>query len=199
MKQIHFRLRYNAKVLSPQNDHGNPIGMIGRLTAPEVNMAVFFRAITYAVLFIGLVLVYLPASILSWSGLDRPAAMEVQQFLGLGIGTTGALLVLWCILTFVTVGRGTPAPFDPPRRLVIRGPYGFVRNPMYIGAGLALAGAALFYESLPLLGYTGLFFLVSHLFVLLYEEPTLQRTYGGEYTAYCRRVKRWRPSLTTSK
>jgi len=109
------------------------------------------------------------------------------------IGALGSLVALWCIFTFATIGQGTPAPFDPPQRLVIRGPYRFVRNPMYIGAGLALAGAALFYRSLPILGYTVFFFLVVHLFVVGYEEPTLRRTFGQEYAAYCERVGRWWP------
>jgi protein-S-isoprenylcysteine O-methyltransferase Ste14 len=66
---------------------------------------------------------------------------------------------------------------------------------MYIGAGLALAGAALFYEWWPLLGYAGLFFLATHLFVVRYEEPTLRRTFGQEYEAYCRQVRRWWPTV----
>jgi protein-S-isoprenylcysteine O-methyltransferase Ste14 len=97
------------------------------------------------------------------------------------------------VFTFVFIGKGTPAPFDPPRKLVIRGPYRFVRNPMYIGAGMTLAGAALYYESLSVFIYTCLFFLATHLFVVLYEEPTLRRTFGDEYEAYCDRVKRWWP------
>ncbi len=68
---------------------------------------------------------------------------------------------------------------------------------MYLGAGLALGAAALFYQSTALLGYTGLFLAVAHLFVLLYEEPALQRTFGAEYDAYCRRVARWWPRLPT--
>lgn len=151
------------------------------------------RAVTYATLFIGLVLVYAPARLLSWSGVVRPAAMEVPQVAGMVIGAAGAAVALWCIFTFALLGSGTPAPFDPPRRLVIQGPYRFVRNPMYIGAGLALAGAALFYGSLPLLGYAGLFLLTTHLFVVLYEEPALRRTFGQEYEAYCRQVRRWWP------
>ena len=90
------------------------------------------------------------------------------------LGAAGAALALACIVTFVFVGKGTPAPFDPPRRLVMRGPYRLVRNPMYIGATLALAGAALFYRSLSLLSYAAVFLLVTHGFVVLYEEPTLQ-------------------------
>ncbi len=158
-------------------------------------MFVFARAVTYAALFIGFVLIYLPGRLLSWTGIVRPAFMEVQQIAGMVIGAVGAAVALWCIFTFATIGRGTPAPFDPPRRLVIRGPYRFVRNPMYIGAGLALASAALFYESWPLLGYAGLFFLATHVFVVGYEEPTLRRTFGQEYEAYCRQVRRWWPRV----
>jgi len=66
---------------------------------------------------------------------------------------------------------------------------------MYTGAGLALAGAALFYESVFLLLYVGIFLLAAHLFVVLYEEPTLRRTFGGDYEAYCHRVRRWRPGM----
>jgi protein-S-isoprenylcysteine O-methyltransferase Ste14 len=165
------------------------------LAEPMIDKFVLIRALTYAALFIGLVLIYLPASLLSWSGIARPASIEAQQIAGMAIGAAGAAEALWCVLTFAFIGRGTPAPFDPPRRLVTQGPYRFVRNPMYIGAGLALAGAALFYESLPLLVYTGLFLLITHLFVVLYEEPTLRRTFGQEYEAYCHRVRRWRPSL----
>jgi protein-S-isoprenylcysteine O-methyltransferase Ste14 len=158
-------------------------------------MFVLVRAVTYAVLFIGLVLIYVPARLLAWSGIVRPVAIEMQQVAGMVIGAAGAVVALWCIFTFASIGRGTPAPFDPPRRLVIQGPYRFVRNPMYIGAGLALASAALFYESLPLLGYTGLFFLVTHLFVVWYEEPTLRQTFGQDYEAYCHQVRRWWPGV----
>jgi protein-S-isoprenylcysteine O-methyltransferase Ste14 len=158
-------------------------------------MFVLVRAITYAALFIGLLLIYLPARLLSWSGIARPVAIEVQQVAGMVIGAAGAAVALWCIFTFATAGRGTPAPFDPPRRLVIEGPYRFVRNPMYIGAGFALAGAALFYESWPLLGYAGLFLVATHLFVVLYEEPALRGTFGQEYRAYCGRVRRWWPRV----
>lgn len=131
---------------------------------------------------------------IDFHGKRRPAEMGVPQIAGMVLGAAGAALALWCILTFAFVGRGTPAPFDPPRRLVVRGPYRVVRNPMYIGAGLALAGAALFYHSGPLLGYTGLFFLITHLFVVWYEEPALRRIFGGEYEAYFRRVRRWWPT-----
>jgi protein-S-isoprenylcysteine O-methyltransferase Ste14 len=161
----------------------------------KVNMFVIARAVVYATLFIGLLLIYVPTRLLSWSGIVRPATMEAPQIAGMIIGTAGAAVALWCVVTFARIGKGTPAPFDPPRRLVIRGPYRFVRNPMYIGATLALAGAALFYESVPLLAYAGLFLLASHIFVVWYEEPTLRRTFGQEYEEYCSQVRRWWPGM----
>jgi protein-S-isoprenylcysteine O-methyltransferase Ste14 len=151
------------------------------------------RATTYSALFIGLLLLVLPGRILSSTGVVRPPAVGPYEIAGMLLGAGGAALALACIVTFVFVGTGTPAPFDPPRRLVIRGPYRFLRNPMYLGAGLALLGAAVSYRSVPLLGYAVAFLLVTHAFVVLYEEPTLRRSFDGEYEAYCRRVGRWWP------
>jgi protein-S-isoprenylcysteine O-methyltransferase Ste14 len=158
-------------------------------------MFVTFRAITYATLFVAFLLVYLPSRVLLWSGIVRPSAMQAPQIAGIVIASIGAAIAVWCIVTFAWIGKGTPAPFDPPRRLVVRGPYRFVRNPMYIGATLALAGAALFYRSLFLLAYGCIFLLGACLFVHFYEEPTLRRTFGPDYEAYCHRVHRWLPRI----
>ena len=105
----------------------------------------------------------------------------------------GAALALASILTFAFVGKGTPAPFDPPRKLVIAGPYRWVRNPMYIGAGLVLLGAAMFYGSIGLVLYTIIFWSMAHLFVLFYEEPVLRRKFGADYHAYAATRRRWMP------
>lgn len=135
--------------------------------------------------------------VLEWSGIAGPPRLGVAQVAGGFILLVGAALALACVLTFAFVGRGTPAPFDPPRRLVIGGPYAFVRNPMYLGAGTALTGAALFFGSVGLLGYAALLFLITHLFVVRYEEPTLRRTFGEEYEKYCAEVHRWLPSRSS--
>jgi protein-S-isoprenylcysteine O-methyltransferase Ste14 len=158
-------------------------------------MLVLARAIVYATLFISFLLFFVPVRILEWSHITRPERMGGEQIAGAIIVMAGGALALWCIFTFVFVGKGTPAPFDPPRRLVIRGAYRFVRNPMYLGAGLAVAGAALFFGSWPLLAYAVLFGLITHLFVIVYEEPALTRAFGEDYAAYRRRVRRWVPSL----
>ena len=156
-------------------------------------MFVVARAVIYATLFIGLVLIFVPSRVLSSSGVLAPKTIGLWQATGILLAVAGAALAVSCIVAFALVGKGTPAPFDPPRRLVVRGLYRYVRNPMYIGAGLAMTGAALFYQSFALFAYVGVFFLVSHLFVAAYEEPTLRRSFGNDYEAYCDEVRRWWP------
>jgi len=158
-------------------------------------MFVVVRTVTYAALFVSIVLIDVPAHLLSWSGVVRPAAIGLAQVAGMVLGFVGGAVALWSLFTFVSIGGGTPAPFDPPRELVSQGPYRFMRNPIYVGVGLTLAGAAVFYKSLLLLGYAGLFFLTSHLLVVGYEEPALRRTFGPSYAAYRSRVRRWRPRV----
>jgi protein-S-isoprenylcysteine O-methyltransferase Ste14 len=160
----------------------------------EADMFVLIRAITYASLFIGFLLVFLPARVLSSSGIVRPVSIGPAQIAGIVVGALGAVVALWCIATFIVIGRGTPAPFDPPRNLVVVGPYRWVRNPMYIGAALALAGAALFYQSWALFAYCVAFLFIMFLFVVVYEEPVLRTTFGDAYARYCQRVGRWVPS-----
>jgi protein-S-isoprenylcysteine O-methyltransferase Ste14 len=162
-------------------------------------MFVLMRTFTYATLFIAFVLIYLPARVLAWAGVARPGLLGWEQIVGAIVCAAGAALALSCVVAFAWIGKGTPAPFDPPRRLVVRGPYRFVRNPMYIGAAVALAGAAMFYESVALLAFVVGFLLVTHLFVLLYEEPTLRRMFGPEYADYCGHVRRWMPGAETPR
>lgn len=149
------------------------------------------------VLLFGLVLIYIPACL--FSAIARPRRMGIFQLTGMLICAAGGGLALWCVSNFALIGRGTPAPFAAPRQLVTRGPYKLVRNPMYVGVGLCFAGTSLFYESILFLVYVALFFVAAHLFVVLYEEPTLQRTFGREYLAYCSRVRRWVPRLFAVK
>jgi protein-S-isoprenylcysteine O-methyltransferase Ste14 len=161
----------------------------------EASTFVLVRAIAYSTLFIGFFLVFLPGQVLRSAGIVRPAATGVLEVTGVLVGAIGAGVAVWCVLTFALIGKGTPAPFDPPRQLVVRGPYRLVRNPMYVGAGLALGAASLVYQSVALLGFTLLFFAATHLFVVGYEEPALRRTFGESYRAYCTQVRRWVPRL----
>jgi protein-S-isoprenylcysteine O-methyltransferase Ste14 len=156
-------------------------------------MFIIARAVSYSTLFISLFLILLPQRILGASGIVRPAALGLAGVAGIIVATLGAAIAVWCILTFATIGQGTPAPFDPPRRLVVRGPYRFVRNPMYLGAMLALCGAAMVYRSSDLLGYVIGFGSIMQVLVVYNEEPTLLRQFGADYNAYLSRVPRWLP------
>lgn len=158
-------------------------------------MFTIMRALAYAAVFVGFVLVLLPSRLLVWFGFARPATVGPVEIVAGLLTLLGIFLALWCVLVFATAGRGTPAPFDPPRRLVIRGPYRFVRNPMYLGAGLVLVGAAVFFRSLALLAFAALLLALAHAFVRWFEEPRLRRSFGREYEEYCSRVRRWWPAI----
>jgi protein-S-isoprenylcysteine O-methyltransferase Ste14 len=96
---------------------------------------------------------------------------------------------------FAFVGGGTPAPIAPTKILVVKGLHRYVRNPMYIGVALAILGQAWLFHSLHILIYTACMLTVAHLFVVLYEEPTLRRQFGEEYDRYRATVPRWIPKF----
>ena len=106
----------------------------------------------------------------------------------LGVG-----LYLWCAGAFTFIGKGTPAPIDAPKVLVIQGPYHWVRNPMYIAVLSVVIGEAILFRSFLLLGYALLVGLVVHMFVVFVEEPSLRRQFENSYETYLRTVPRWLP------
>jgi protein-S-isoprenylcysteine O-methyltransferase Ste14 len=105
----------------------------------------------------------------------------------------GAGIYFWCLWNFAVTGRGTPAPIDPPKRLVVRGLYRHVRNPMYLGVLLVVAAWAAVSGSGRVVEYGLGVAVVFHLFVVLVEEPLLRHRFGASYEAYCRAVSRWLP------
>ncbi len=156
-------------------------------------MGTVLRALTMAALFSTCFLVFLPAQVLRAAGVTRAPASGPVAWLAIAAVAAGAALALWCVVAFAVVGKGTPMPLDPPLRLVIAGPYRVVRNPMYVGALVALAGAAVLMRSAGLALYTALFFLVAQGFLVFVEEPGLRARFGADYDAYCRRAGRWLP------
>jgi protein-S-isoprenylcysteine O-methyltransferase Ste14 len=157
-------------------------------------MLILLRALTYATLFVALFLVLVPQGILRASGYVGGDSFGPVELTGLGLVGLGFVLVLWCLATFAFVGKGTAAPFDPPRKLVVVGPYRFVRNPIYIGAVVAMLGAAMVVRSSWLVLYAFVVLIVTHLLVIHYEEPHLRRVFGQSYADYLQRVHRWIPS-----
>ena len=123
-------------------------------------------------------------------GIVAPSGLTVP---GVALMAMGGALVTLCVFNFVVSGRGTPAPFDAPREFVAVGPYRFVRNPMYSGASILFAGFGLYERSVSIVTLSALFLLGAHLFVLFYEEPTLEDRFGDSYLAYKRTTRRWLP------
>jgi protein-S-isoprenylcysteine O-methyltransferase Ste14 len=148
------------------------------------------RTAVFAALLPASIVIFIPRWVLAWSG--GPGESPWQP-VGLAPIAVGAAFLLWCWAGFVTEGRGTPAPYDPPRRLVSGALYAWVRNPMYVAITVILVGEAMFFWSAALLLLALATSLVFHLFVVLYEEPGLRTRFGAPYEEYTRRVRRWIP------
>jgi len=150
------------------------------------------RSALIAPIFISIWTWFLPR----WFGGAR--AFEQPRLLGLSIATLGVLLLIACAWNFAWRGLGTPAPFDPPRRLVVSGPYRFVRNPMYLGLLVTLLGEAAVFPRIAagLVIEMALFWLGATVFVMTFEEPVLRRMFDRDYAGYCGNVRRWIPRLT---
>ncbi len=154
-------------------------------------MSPFIRTLIFTIIVPGFWTVAMPY----WM-LPRGVRLELRgaSLLGLPLIAAGAALyVATAFWGFALRGKGTPAPIDPPKTLVVEGPYRVVRNPMYWAVVSVMLGEALAFRSLAFAELAIAFFAGTILFVLLYEEPTLRRKFGAEYEAYCRRVPRWIP------
>jgi protein-S-isoprenylcysteine O-methyltransferase Ste14 len=151
----------------------------------------WLRTALFSLLVPGTVLAAVPAALVAAGPRFDPG---VWRWLGLGLVVPGALVIVRCFLDFVRRGRGTPAPYDPPRELVVVGPYRYVRNPQYVGVLAVVCGEAVLSGSAVLLGYAVGLAAFYHLFVTRYEEPALRRLFGDAYARYCAAVPRWLPT-----
>jgi protein-S-isoprenylcysteine O-methyltransferase Ste14 len=152
-----------------------------------------FKTLLFTLVAPATVTIYLPYWLLSAQ--PGPPQLGALRYFGLLPILCGAAINCWCAWDFVVTGRGTPAPFDPPQELVVRGLYAYVRNPMYVGVMAILLGETLLFASRTLLWYAATVFVGFNLFVLLYEEPTLRRKFGASYQSYCAAVPRWLPHM----
>jgi protein-S-isoprenylcysteine O-methyltransferase Ste14 len=127
----------------------------------------------------------------------RPAffGVEFTRVIGVLLIVSGIPGLVDSFARFALQGLGTPAPVAPPRHLVVSGLYRYVRNPMYVSVVAVILGQALLFGDWRLIVYGALFWLGCHAFVLAYEEPTLQRSFGAEYEAFRANVPRWIPRM----
>lgn len=151
--------------------------------------------VIFAGAFVSVVVVYVPYALTRWRFGPPLLGLEATRWIGGGLIILAAPLMLDFLTRFVREGHGTPAPFAPPRRLVVRGPFRYVRNPAYIAAVVSVLGQGLLFGSAEVAAYAIAGAVFFHFFVVLYEEPTLQATFGAEYEQYRREVPRWLPRL----
>ncbi len=146
----------------------------------------------------GTALVFVPALLL-WAtdGLDARLTTPGQPafWLAAALGAAGLVFAVWTASLFLSVGEGTPAPWDPPRKLVVRGPYRHVRNPMITSVLAMLAAEAVAFRSWPLAAWLVVFFAANAVYFPLSEEPGLARRFGEDYARYKAKVPRWLPRL----
>lgn len=154
---------------------------------------VLFKTIIFTFLVPGTVTILVPYWLLA--SRSAPPAMQLgaSRYFGVFPILIGASIYFWCAWDFTFAGRGTPAPIDPPKQLVVRGLYNYVRNPMYVGILAILLGETLLFASRRLFEYTAVAFTFFFLLVLLYEEPMLRQKFGESYRQYCKNVPRWIP------
>ncbi len=153
---------------------------------------VLIKTIIFTFLVPGTVTILIPYWLLS-STSAPPVPLGVFRYFGVLPILIGAAIYFWCAWDFTFAGRGTPAPIDPPKELVVRGLYRYVRNPMYVGILSILLGEAVLFASRRLFEYTAVVFISFFLVVVLYEEPALRHKFGESYRRYCKSVPRWIP------
>jgi len=151
------------------------------------------RSIFFTFVQPGTVVVLIPYWLLSSRDAGAVFNHQALQYFGILPVVIGSAGLLWCIWEFFSEGRGTISPLEPPKHLVVRGLYKYVRNPMYVSVVAILIGEALFFSSLPVLIEAVVFFMLATIFVMAYEEPTLRRQFGESYERYTQTVGRWIP------
>lgn len=174
-----------------------PIDMVTTHTRSWSSAALAARSLLWTLLLPGVFAGYVPWR---YFGLDRVRGpFTAIQLVGVFCMAIGAGLLAACIWEFAHRGRGTLSPVDPPRQLVVRGLYKYVRNPMYLSVTALVLGEALVTRSRELAIYWAVWFSCAHLFVIGYEEPNLRERFGESYDTYTRRVGRWIPRLREAK
>jgi protein-S-isoprenylcysteine O-methyltransferase Ste14 len=145
-----------------------------------------------------LVTVVVPALILApgWSEWELgPALRATTIVVGVGALIAGLSLFVATVRLFASIGRGTLAPWDPPERLVVAGPYRYLRHPMISGVALVLGGEALLFGATGIAIELALFVAINAAYLPLAEEPALVRRFGAAYERYMENVPRWLPRL----
>jgi len=136
-------------------------------------------------------IIFIPYIILHQSGITHWPEFSLFNILISVLIFIVIAILLFCIWEFAFIGKGTLAPLDPPKMLVVSGIYRYTRNPMYLSIVIILLLEVILFENFYILLYAIISFFSFHIFVLYYEEPHLGKQFGGSYHEYCRAVPRW--------
>jgi protein-S-isoprenylcysteine O-methyltransferase Ste14 len=158
------------------------------------SLAILGSAI-FLVLAPGIVAGYVPWRICRWHVGPPLLGIAPLRLIGALLMAAGLPVLLDSFARFAFHGLGTPAPIFPTRHLVVTGLFRYVRNPMYVAVLALILGQGLLFGSVPILEYGVAVWVAFHLFVLIYEEPALRRSFGPEYEEFCAHVPRWIPHL----
>ena len=131
-----------------------------------------------------------------WIENDRTIYFGFSLICGLFLIVLGLVVMILTISSFIRIGKGTLAPWSPTKKLVIKGLYRYVRNPMILGVLTVLLGEALTVRSRDILIWAGAFFIINTIYFIIYEEPNLEHRFGNEYRKYKKHVSRWWPRVT---
>ena len=168
--------------------------VIARSTVRKRILAMLGSAI-FLVVAPGIVAGYVPWRICRWHVGASLLGISSFRVLGVLLIAAGLLVLLDSFARFALQGLGTPAPIFPTRHLVVSGLFRYVRNPMYVAVLSLIFGQALLFGSIGVLEYGIAVWVAFYLFVVIYEEPTLRRSYRREYEEFCVNVPRWIPRL----
>ncbi len=158
----------------------------------SVNLPAIAKTLLFTVFVPGTVAGYVPW----WLRQDAAPTTGAEKWMAIAIIAIGAAIYLHTAFWgFAMVGGGTPAPIAPTKILVVKGLYRYVRNPMYSGVALVVAGQAWLFHSVHIAVYLACILVIVNLFVRFYEEPTLKKQFGMEYERYRASVPRWIPKF----
>ena len=156
--------------------HKKKHNLTSKLASIVIGFIIFFLIIPESITYFGAIID---------KSLNLPHIKHfILSLIGLILGISGVFLIIWTGLAQLTIGKGTPLPVVPTKKLVIRGPYKYCRNPMTLGAVLGYLGLSLLKGSIAALGLTAIFFLLAVLYIKLVEEKELEARFGEDYKNY---------------
>lgn len=156
----------------------------------------FLHLIAALIVLPGTAVVVIPGILLWQYGLEAPGVHDLRFWLAKPLIPGGLALAGWTMTLFFIHGKGSPAPWHPPKHLVVLGPYKYVRNPMLSAVLMLITAEALLFNSDAIGIWGAVFFVLNTVYFMYVEEPGLERRFGDQYRLYKANVRRWLPRIS---